>query len=193
MAELINITKKYGNVTVLDGFSLAVPQKSKIAIMGGSGKGKTTALRILSGLEKADSGEVIQSERLAYMFQEPRLLPWKSALDNVKLVLPKDKAYLAEKHFSAVGLSMETDAAKLPDALSGGMRQRVAFARFLAFADATDAELLILDEPFSALDEETASKMLEILKKFSEKRSLLIVTHDKSDAETVSDTIIELN
>lgn len=193
MAELKNITKKYGDVSVLDDFSLDIPLGSKIALMGGSGKGKTTLLRILAGLEKPDSGRVECRESIAYMFQEPRLLPWKSAIDNLKAVLPREKHMLAEKYLSAAGLTLDADAKKYPDELSGGMRQRVAFARFLAFAESTDAKLLILDEPFSALDEVTASKMLEILKEFSKERSLLIVTHDKSDAETVADKIIEIN
>ena len=192
MAELINVTKKYDNITVLDNFSLKIPKNSHIALMGGSGRGKTTVLHILSGLGSADSGSVIRNESIAYMFQDPRLLPWKSAIDNVKAVLPKDKHLLAEKYLSAVGLSLETDASKLPSSLSGGMRQRVAFARFLAFADANDSELLLLDEPFSALDEATSQDMIDLLKRFSEGRSLLIVTHDKSDAEAIADSVIEL-
>lgn len=195
MVEFKNITKKFGDRkaerVVLDNFSLFPPQGSKIAIMGESGCGKTTLLRIAAGLEKPDGGSFVSNEKIAVMFQEPRLLPWKSSIENVKAVLPKDKSHLAEKYLFAVGL--EADLEKQPSELSGGMAQRVAFARFLAFAEATDAQLLLLDEPFSALDSETAERMIELLKDFSQGKTVLLVTHDLSDAEAFADQIIYLD
>lgn len=188
MVELKNITKKYGYDTVFEDFSLSIPEGSTTVIMGESGCGKTTLLRVVAGLEKPDGGKFIADEKIAVMFQEPRLIPWKSALENVKAVIPKDKFHLANKYLSAVGL--ENDAAKLPRELSGGMAQRVAFARFLAFAEANDARLLLLDEPFSALDDETGAKMISILKDFSVGKTLILVTHDKTDAEQISNAQI---
>ena len=181
MAKFKNITKKYGSDAVFEDFSLSIPTGSTTVIMGESGCGKTTLLRIAASLEKPDSGEFIGDEKVAIMFQEPRLLPWKTALENVKAVIPKDKSRLADKYLSAVGL--ENDVDKLPHELSGGMAQRVAYARFLAFGESEDATLLLLDEPFSALDEETGKKMLSILKDFSVDKTVILVTHDKTDAE----------
>lgn len=191
MVEFKNITKKYGDRTVLEGFSLKPDVGTKVVIMGESGCGKTTLLRLLSGLEAPDGGEIISDEKVAVMFQEPRLLPWKTALENIRAVLKKEQFFLADKYLLAVGL--KDDGNKFPRELSGGMAQRVAFARFLAFAEATDATLLLLDEPFSALDDETGTKMLALLKEFSMNKTVLIVTHDKFDAESFSDaTIINL-
>ena len=181
MAEFKNITKKYGEETVLENFSLKLEKGSKKLLMGESGSGKTTLLRIAAGLEKPDLGEFVSDEKIAVMFQEPRLLPWKTALENIRAVLSKEHFPLADKYLSAVGL--EDDKNKFPRELSGGMAQRVSFARFLAFAEAEGATLLLLDEPFSALDDETSRKMLNLLKDFSQNKTLLMVTHDLSDTE----------
>lgn len=190
MTELKNIQKSFGENAVFKDFSLKLTEGSKNIVKGASGCGKTTLLRIISGLEAIDGGEVMRDERLAYMFQEPRLLPWKNALDNIRAVLKKEDFALAEKYISAVGLA---DAEKkFPLELSGGMAQRVAFARFLAFAEATDAELILLDEPFSALDRETAAKMLDLLTEFSVGKTLVLVTHDESDI-AFADNVIELS
>lgn len=189
MTELKRIRKAFGNDSVFEDFSLGLPNGSKTVITGASGCGKTTLLRIISGLEKVDDGEVRCGDKLAYTFQEPRLLPWKNALDNVCAVLSKDKFTLADKYLSAVGLAEA--AKKFPHELSGGMAQRVAFARFLAFAESIDAELLLLDEPFSALDKETAAKMLELLLDAARGKTLVLVTHEDSDL-AFADNIIEL-
>ena len=190
MAEFRNISKKYGESVILDGFSLKLEKGSKTAIMGESGSGKTTLLRIAAGLTAPDSGEFICDGNIAVMFQEPRLLPWKNALENVRAVLTKDRFDLADRYLSAVGLGDATD--KYPHELSGGMAQRVALARFFAFAEMTDAVLLLLDEPFSALDSETSDKMIALLKDFSRGKTVMMVTHDSKDAKSFADEIIKL-
>ncbi len=193
MLEIKNITKKYGFDTVLDDISMRFEKDKPTVIMGESGKGKTTLLRIISGLEKPDLGEIsLDGERIAYMFQEDRLLPWKNALDNVRAVLPKDKLDLADKFFSATGLDIDSDGKKYPDELSGGMRQRAAFARFLAYAEASDATILLLDEPFSALDSETAGRMSELLRTAAKGKYLAVVSHDESDAVMLGADIIRI-
>ena len=187
MIKLDNVTKKYGEQTVLESFTLTLEKGSKTVITGGSGIGKTTILRILAGLEKPDGGEVVCDEKIAVMFQEPRLLPWKSAFENVRAPLSKDKISLADKYLSAVGLG--EDKNKYPHELSGGMAQRVALARFLAFAEADGSTLLLLDEPFSALDGDTAGKMLFLLKDFSVGKTVLIVTHHLPDIPFADEAI----
>ena len=193
MPEFKSITKKYGADTVLDNFSLELKKDSPTVIMGESGCGKTTLLRIAAGLEKADSGEFnANGEKLAYMFQEPRLIVQKNAVDNISAVLPKNSKALASKYLEMVGLDLETDGKKYPSELSGGMRQRVAFARLLAYAEATSATLLLLDEPFSALDDETAERMATILAEFAKDKYLLVVSHDESDAKNLGATTVRL-
>ena len=190
MIRLQNITKKYGEQTVLENFSLTVGSGERIALIGASGRGKTTLLRIISGLEKADGGEIECNGKIAFAFQESRLLPWKNARKNILAVLNKDNAALADKYLDAVGLGDDKD--KMPDSLSGGMAQRVALARLFAFAEATDAEVLLLDEPFSALDCDTADKMIALLDNFAKNKILILVTHDEAHAEKLGATIVEI-
>ena len=190
MIKLENITKKYGDQIVLDNFSLNVSSGERIALIGASGRGKTTLLRIISGLENADGGIAHKTGECAVMFQEPRLLPWRNARENILAVLKKENAALADKYLDAVGLFDDKD--KLPTSLSGGMAQRVAFARFLAYAEATDAEILLLDEPFSALDGDTADEMIALLDKFAKNKTLILVTHDESHADALGAKKVEL-
>lgn len=190
MAEFLNITKIYGERIVIKDFSLSLPSGSKTLLMGESGCGKTTLLRIAAGLTTPDVGSFTHNGRIAVMFQEHRLLPWKTAIDNICAVLPKESHSLAPKYLSAVGL---TDSAKkYPKELSGGMAQRVAFARFLAFAEYSSADLLLLDEPFSALDEETSARMLRLLAEFSKDKTLLMVSHREYDSD-IADCVIKLS
>lgn len=190
LAEFKNITKAYGGQVVFEDFSLSVPDGKHLTVMGRSGSGKTTLLRIAAGLTMPDSGEFTHSGNVAVMFQEPRLLPWKTARDNICSVIGKGSASLADKYLSAVGLA--DFAEKYPHELSGGMAQRVSFARFLAYAEDIRADLLLLDEPFSALDGDTAAKMIELLKDFSCGKTLILVSHDESDALLLGGDIIRI-
>ena len=190
MIKLENVTKKYGDIVVLEEISLSAAKGERIALVGASGRGKTTLLRVMAGLEKVDGGGLECDGKIAYMFQEARLLPWESALDNILAVLTKEDFALANKYLDAVGLS--DAASKYPHELSGGMAQRVALARFFAFAEATDAEILLLDEPFSALDGDTADKMISLLDDFAKGKTLILVTHDKSHTDALGAKIIEI-
>jgi ABC-type nitrate/sulfonate/bicarbonate transport system ATPase subunit len=190
LAEFKSVCKSFGESIVINDFSLKLEKGLKYAVMGESGSGKTTLLRIAAGLTAPDSGSFDHSGQIAVMFQEARLLPWKNALDNVRAVLAKEHFHLADKYLSEVGLDDAKD--KLPRELSGGMAQRVSFARLLAYAEATSADLLLLDEPFSALDDGTAEKMISLLRKFSQDKTVLLVTHDESDSEKFADHVIRL-
>ena len=193
MAEFKSITKKYDDSVVLKNFSLTLEKNTPTVIMGRSGCGKTTLLRIAAGLEKADSGTFeTNGETVAYMFQEPRLLPWKNALDNILAPLPRDSRPIGEKYLALVGLDVKTDGKKLPSKLSGGMRQRVAFARFLAYAEISNAKILLLDEPFSALDDATAQAMAKLLSDFAKDKTLLVVSHDESDAQLLGARVLKM-
>ena len=192
MIRLDNITKAYGDHTVLHDLSLNVNDGEHIAIMGKSGKGKTTLLRIIANLETPDSGTVsgFTQEDISYVFQESRLFDHLTVLDNVAAVCDrplKEARMEAIKYLDAVGL---LDSAQLyPDEISGGMAQRVAIVRALI----RNTPILLMDEPFSALDNTTKNAMLLLLSDLCRDKTLIIVTHDPFDAEMIAKRIIDLD
>lgn len=189
--KLINICKTFVSsngvkTELFKNLNMEFKDNEITCVMGASGSGKTTLLNILAGTVIPDSGRIeINSNRISYLFQEPRLLGWKSILDNVALVSDKEKA---KKYLDLVGLENLYD--KYPDELSGGQRQRVAIARALAF----DAPIVLLDEPFQNLDEairlELTDKMVTFCKET--KKTVVWVTHDSIEAKKISDTILYL-
>lgn len=175
---------------LLDNLSVQVAPGETLAVMGPSGSGKTTLLRTIGGLTPALSGSVVRpSGRVAMVFQDPRLLPWRSALANVELVLPKTRRHVAREWIERVGLA---DAAHLfPIALSGGMRQRVAIARALA----CDASLVLVDEPFASLDADTSIRLRDLLTRELKalQTTTVWVTHNAEEANAVATTILEMD
>ena len=190
MAEFKNLTKTYENKPIFADFSLKIGENEKIALMGESGSGKTTLLRIAAGLTAPDSGEFTHSGEIALMFQEPRLLPWKNAIENILAVLQKGTEADAVRYLETVEL-VEA-AKKYPRELSGGMAQRVALARFFAYAEERQASLLLLDEPTSALDREMAARMMAKLKTFAEGKTAILVTHNEADATAFADRVVKI-
>jgi NitT/TauT family transport system ATP-binding protein len=191
MIHLENITLTYQEKktikTVLDDLTLDIPTGKTTVIMGPSGCGKTTLLRLMSGLITPTLGNVTrETDSISYLFQDTALLPWLTAAENVNLVLSDNKSTLplAVEWLSRVGLANEADT--YPSALSGGMRQRVALARALS----TDAELLLLDEPFRGMDEDLHARMRELIRQFRQGKTTVIVTHDKADAEMADCRIV---
>lgn len=184
MLKLDNITVKYGDNTVIDNLSIDLSEHNVIALVGPSGCGKTTLLNAIAGFVPLDNGKIITDKKISFMFQEPRLFWHLTALQNVNVVLSDKKETLdkAKKALEAVGFF---DFDKYPHELSGGMQQRVALARTLV----SDGELLLLDEPFSALDPESKSKLLDLVKK--DGRQIVFVTHDPNDTK-IADKIIEM-
>ena len=186
MIELNNVSVKFGKTKVLNDFTMRVSKGEHIAIMGASGSGKTTILKLIAGQLCPDSGKVLcHSSKIAYMFQEPRLVPWLTAAENVNLVLGDTPETLPEaiKWLKRLGLDDAID--KYPPELSGGMQQRTALARTLAY----DGDLLLLDEPLSALDEDTADYILLLIKEFAKDKTIVLVTHNSQHAKQFADTI----
>lgn len=189
MIELNNVSVKYGKTQVLKDFSMVVKKGEHIALMGSSGSGKTTVLKLIANLHFPDSGKVLcHTNKIAYMFQEPRLVPWLTAAENVNLVLgdSKESMPVAVKWLKRLGLEDSLD--KYPSELSGGMQQRTALARTLAY----DADVLLLDEPLSALDEDMADYILLLIKEFAKDKTIILVTHNSAHAKQFSDTIYVL-
>lgn len=186
MINLNNVTVRYGSTVVLKDFNLSVAKGEHIAIMGESGSGKTTLLKLISGQQSPTDGTIqINAKRISYMFQEPRLLSWLTTAENVNLVLGDHKESLPEamKWLKRVGLENAPD--KYPHELSGGMRQRAALARALAF----NGDLLLLDEPLASLDEASANQMLELIQQYAVDKTVVLVTHNTEHAKKFADTI----
>lgn len=197
--EVRNVFKNYGDVEALQDLSLDFPRGELTTLLGPSGCGKTTLLKIIAGLLSATSGEVtVNGETVtgpgpdrAFVFQDFALLPWASVLRNVAFglelrgVVKSEREAIAEKFISDVGLSGFENS--FPHELSGGMRQRVGLARALA----VDAEVLLMDEPFSAVDEQTRRKFQEDLLNLvkNENKTFIFVTHSIEEAVYVSDQI----
>ena len=186
MIELKNITVKFDTTTVLKDFSLTATKGEHIALMGPSGSGKTTVLKLIANLIHPNTGEVkVSTDKISYMFQEPRLAPWLSAAENVNLVLGDNAESLPEAVKWLKKLGMEDAIDKYPHELSGGMQQRVALARALAF----NGDLLLLDEPLSAIDEDLAEELLEYIKLYAKDKTVVLVTHSSAQAKKFADTI----
>lgn len=177
-------------VTVFENFSMEFDPGMINVIIGKSGCGKTTLLRMIAGLEKPDSGELIIPEELkvGMVFQEDRLMPWLSCEKNVTLGLKGVDRNAVYSVLETVGLKGFEKA--YPSQLSGGMRQRVSLARMLI----RDSNLLLMDEPFSALDAFTRKEMQEELLRMRKEMNagIIFVTHDMNEAMLLGDRIITL-
>jgi NitT/TauT family transport system ATP-binding protein len=175
---------------VLDNLTAAFPKGKISVIRGASGCGKTTLLRIIAGLEKADAGliEGIDQKRVSFLFQEDRLFPWLSAKQNVEAVIKdKNKKALAIELLCELGLENELNS--YPSQLSGGMNRRVAIARALAY----DFDLLILDEALKGLDEKSVENTVRVIKKYSLGKTVLSVTHVPSALEENAAYVFDFN
>ena len=160
MIKLQDLTLRYGDKLVLDHFSLELPDRGLTALSGPSGCGKTTLLRVMAGLAEPEGGAVsgVDPARTAFLFQEDRLLPWRTAAQHITDVLPKHRRGEAERWLSFAELEGEGGA--YPANLSGGMARRLALARCAALG----GELLLLDEPFTGVDAERTARMLDRLR-----------------------------
>jgi len=199
MINCFNLSKWYDNLLVLDNISVKIKKGEFLVILGPSGCGKTTLLQSIIGFIKPNSGKVLingeelkrPDRRFGYVFQDYALFKWKTVLGNVMSGISKvrNKKEIALKIIDKVGLLKFTD--KYPHQLSGGMKQRVGLARALAY----NPEILLMDEPFGALDAQTRKLMqqelLRILKEFN--KTVVFVTHSVVEAVYLADRVIVLS
>ena len=192
--KVVGLTKKFGDLLVLNDISFNVKKGDFVCIVGPTGCGKSTLLSIIAGLEKQTSGEVLKKGEIGYMLQTDSLLPWRTIYKNVLFGLEIRKIKTLENEKYAQELLKKYNLyefkEKYPNQLSGGMRQRVALIRTLA----TRPSILLLDEAFSALDYQTrimvTNDIFQILK--NEKITAVMVTHDISEAISMSDRVVVL-
>ncbi|HES0172214.1 TPA: amino acid ABC transporter ATP-binding protein [Streptococcus pyogenes] len=207
MLELKNISKQFGQKTIFDGFNLTVQDGEVLSLVGPSGGGKTTLLRMLAGLESIDSGQVFYNGEdvgidhlenrnlLGFVFQDFQLFPHLTVLDNLTLsptiTMGKQKADAKEKAFDLLTrLGLKEHAQVYPYSLSGGQKQRVALARAMMI----DPQTIGYDEPTSALDPELRQTVEALIVQNREMGiTQIVVTHDLVFAEAISDRIIRVN
>ena len=185
MIRINDLTFSFENKPILKNFNMTAEDNSITCIVGKSGIGKSTIVDLICGLKKPESGTVtVEGDKISVVFQEDRLLPWLSVKDNVKCVSDEKTA---EYWLSRVGLA---DSAELtPNELSGGMKRRTALARALAY----DGGVLILDEPFHGVDDETKSVLIDVIKQQAKSKTVILITHNKEEIAELSDKIVALD
>ncbi|MDR2546162.1 MAG: ATP-binding cassette domain-containing protein [Lachnospiraceae bacterium] len=187
---LTNIYKAYDSTVVFEDFSCHFDEGTVTCIMGTSGRGKTTLLRILAGLENVDDGKMVANEnwRRSMVFQEDRLCESLSAIANIRLVCRKPVAGSdILEAMAAVDLDSLT-ANQAVRSMSGGQRRRVAILRALI----AEYDLLLLDEPFKELDVETKEKVIHYTKEMTQGKTVVLVTHDEKECELMGGQLIKL-
>lgn len=192
--QLKSIYKAYGTNMVLENLNINFLKNKITVVTGPSGCGKTTMLNIISGLEKADKGDVFMADKsISFIFQEDRLLPQLTVYQNIAFVLksymnPDEMKPVIEKYLTLVKMMDSKD--KYPGQLSGGMKRRVAIARAFAYK----SRLLLMDEPFKGLDDKLKTEIIDqFLQVYrTDKRTIIFVTHDMKEAEMLSDVIYTL-
>lgn len=188
--KISGLSKRFGKKVIFDNFSLELPSRGITALSGESGCGKTTLLRIIAGLDKKYSGTVDYGniKKISYVFQEPRLLPHSTVLENVALSLgnTEEAKEVAKKLLTEVGL--ENDLDSYPDQLSGGMKMRVSIARALAY----NGDILLLDEAFNGIDEERTKSIMKLISDYAKNKPCILISHNKEHLEYLQCNIIYL-
>ncbi|WP_373481602.1 ABC transporter ATP-binding protein [Acetobacterium sp.] len=190
-----DLDKKYGEETIFEDFNLVFEKNKITGILGPSGAGKTTLLNLCSGLEQPDRGTIegINFQSLSYIFQEPRLLPWRTVRENLRLVFKEKAIKKPGPHDADIDAMLElvglaTVGDYYPQELSGGMRQRVSIARAFLYP----SELLLMDEPFSSLDCSLKNRLIEDFSKIWEqdKRTVIFVSHNEDEIRRLAHVIL---
>lgn len=180
-----SVCKSFDNVEILKNFSLELPNNGCVCFFGKSGIGKTTLLDLIANIKFPDSGRIEKEPltKISYVFQEDRLIPSINALENVYLVIEKDKFHNAEFWLDVVNFDGNC---KFPvQYLSGGLKRKVSIARALAY----ESNVLLLDEPFNSIDQESTEKIMKFLTNFKKENLIVLVTHNVEEAKFLADKI----
>lgn len=195
MIEIRGLKKRYGELVVFEDLNLSIPKGQISCILGPSGCGKSTLLNMIAGLETYDRGEItgVNQKKISYIFQDTRLLPWCTALENIEFAIislyPKEKVrQIAHFFLDLVELADYKDF--YPDQLSGGMKQRISIARAFAYP----SEILLMDEPFIGLDNGLKNNLIHAFLKIwqENKKTVIFVTHELEDAQKLGHQLISL-
>lgn len=185
--KINNLTKKFGKKTIFRNASFEFVEKGVTYIIGESGVGKTTLLRIIARLDKDYKGEIISNcDKISYIFQEPRLFSNLTVGENISVVNDNSRNSVSEVLSL---LELENEISSLPSSLSGGMKMRLSLARAIYY----DADVILMDEPFAALDDDLKERILPKIFKKLENKTVIIVSHNLEEASKYSDKIINLN
>lgn len=174
----------YGDKVICDALNWTLPETGVVCLWGASGCGKTTLLRLLAGLEKPTQGTINVPNAVSVVFQEDRLIPWKTVWENASIACAD--AERVSTLLEAVGLSEYRES--YPNELSGGQQRRVALVRALA----ADSEMLLLDEPFNGLDEQAQQTVLPLIEAVADTRPVVLVTHIAAQAQALGAAVIPL-
>lgn len=183
-----NLSKSFGDKKVFDDYSVTIKSGKTTCIMGASGTGKTTLIRIIAGLIKKDGGTIQNvPEKISVVFQEDRLCEDFSVLSNIKFILSKDfDEKKITSHLRELGLNEYSN--RPVRELSGGMKRRVAILRAICYG----ADLILLDEPFKGLDDDLKSTVVNYVKNNTKNKTVICITHDIREAKMLDSEIIEL-
>ena len=184
--KINNLTKKFGSKVIFNNFSLEFQDNKVNYLLGESGVGKTTILRIIAGLDKDFKGEIVPSNaKISCVFQEPRLFPKLTLKENVEIVSESSK-YEIEDLLEI--LELENEVNSLPSSLSGGMKMRLSLARSLYY----NGDIFLMDEPFSALDNDMKSRIIPKVFNILKDKTVIIVSHNAEEIKKYTNNLIKI-
>jgi len=185
MISLIDIGVSYAGKAVINGLSMTIAGGERIALTGPSGSGKTTVLNLIAGLTRPQTGKISVSGSVSYVFQEPRLLPWCNALENLNVVMSDSQSTLPQAYEMLRRLGLADAEKKYPHELSGGMQQRLSIGRSLCYG----GDILLLDEPLKGMDKALRDDIAALINEKTIGKTLVLASHDSTEIDIFADKV----